>query len=265
MLHSLCFPVTMIKYGLRLTAPGFCTEKVPLLSYDLARKKNMIYFYKILRLHRICKQTDNLSITFTGTILMGQYEAITRKYSFSLRDAFKVTKESYARYLPDTDFDFDFIDENALDFWERNWIPNRRSDRGNFPWQTINAKYRRKTAKYFNLSIWSDEMLCGLAIGKPSRKNRCCNLYYIEGAPMNHPLKRHIIPLCLDVFEKYAFIISNGDITVRLMDPVSDLIPFYEKLGYKTVLSGKVKRRKEMREDNYIKDGELYCMKIIVT
>lgn len=118
------------------------------------------------------------------------------------------------------------------------------------------TKYKKNTAKYFNVSVWSGKTLCGLAIGKPSRTNCHCSLCFIEGAPFNHPLKRLITPLVIDVLKAYTLIIGGDEI--RVTNPDMRLKDHYEKFGFKLFEHRKVKVRRQRNEEMQVYDGETY-------
>jgi len=52
-----------------------------------------------------------------------------------------------------------------------------------WPWPRMAAEWRRSWPERFELAIWSGDILCGLALVRPSRGPSHMSLYYIEGNP----------------------------------------------------------------------------------
>jgi len=116
--------------------------------------------------------------------------------------------------------------------WEAS--PNRQV---NWDWKFGYEIYRKRYPKRFELSIWNDYFLCGLAIGRPSYHGSKLRLDFAEKVPDNCPIKGHVMPLILLGAESYA--LSIGAEEVRLMHPLNErLVNYYNRLGYKYVEGG---------------------------
>jgi len=186
---------------------------------------------------------------------MPTYTEVRKRYSEYLQEAYLHAKKLKTGIS--SSFDCSHIDRQTLETWETTWKPCITPGMpGGWDWTGLWQKYKRKTAKYFDLAIWSSQTLCGLAIGKPSRSNSHCTIYNIEGNPEAHPLKGLIIPLVIDVSESYTAII--GGYSVRFADPDMQLKEYYERLGFKLCLHRKAKVRYKRNEVDYIYDGESY-------
>ncbi|HTU54744.1 MAG TPA: hypothetical protein VMF62_12310 [Acetobacteraceae bacterium] len=124
--------------------------------------------------------------------------------------------------------------------WEQH--PDRRTE---WPWAQMHRDYRRNEPDRFEVAIWSDVTLCGLAIGK-LKTDYCCG-DFVEGSPLaQHPLKEKVIPSVLTALEVYAILLEKREI--RLIRPAPELIPRYEKQHF-TLVSPKGQKQ--------------YCVKVV--
>lgn len=111
--------------------------------------------------------------------------------------------------------------EQAMDWTNRRYL---------WDWFEIKRKFRNIPAR-FELSISVNGELCGLAIGKPSRGRRHVSIYFMEGNPdQNHPLKGRLLPILLEGLALYGD--ALGCSYIRLIQPVTELIPRYERAGF---------------------------------
>ncbi len=123
------------------------------------------------------------------------------------------------------------IDAEALGAFA-NWSDRRVS----WPWQDMAAEWRRDVPERFELAVWRDGILCGLALGRPSRGPSHIALYYVEGnTDPAHPLRRKLVSATLAALRAYA--IALGKAELRLVDPLPALIPVYcsPALGFELV------------------------------
>lgn len=121
------------------------------------------------------------------------------------------------------------IDPGALAVFARQWDghPARRFP---WPWADIAAEYRRNHPDRFEVAVWSGEVLCGLAVGKVSGGTLYCGVNFLEGSPEPHPLRGFIVGIVIAAAEAYAVTIGKG--SVRLVDPLPELVPLYASFGY---------------------------------
>lgn len=137
------------------------------------------------------------------------------------------------------------ITEEALSRWEEVWLRQRRPESpGGWNWNDIRRTYRR-FKKRFEVAVWAvvrrpdfpyDEVrvLCGFAVGKPSRANHVLSVYFMEGSPdPASPLKGRILSIVLDTAMAHA--IAIGSKQLRLVRPLSGMRPKYEALGFRFV------------------------------
>lgn len=139
-------------------------------------------------------------------------------------------------YVP---LDLTGIDQRALDAWEAQWVPAASPGQ---PWSTWNwkteAKNWYKCIDRFEVAIWSEGCLCGLAIGKPSDRRNNLSVYLMQGCPIeDHPLKGKILGIVLDVAEAYGTALSCREL--RLVQPLRGMLPYYRKLDFRLVRCGK--------------------------
>jgi hypothetical protein len=95
-----------------------------------------------------------------------------------------------------------------------------------WPWADMVPDWRRGYPDRFDLAVWSDDTLCGLALGRPSPGPSHLALYYMEGAPpRHHPLKGRVMTVVLTALRAYAIVLSKKEL--RLVEPFPELIPTY--------------------------------------
>ena len=124
------------------------------------------------------------------------------------------------------------IGPSAIDQYVRTWIehPDRKTD---FEWTEI-TQYFRKRPDRFEAAIWSDDVLCGLAIGRPSDGRDVMNLVFLEGCPEEaHPLKGMVHRAALEAAHAYGTAINSK--ILRLIDPIPPVIPLYQRIGFRLV------------------------------
>lgn len=94
----------------------------------------------------------------------------------------------------------------------------------------------------FPLAIWSGGQLCGLMVGRPSKRRRSgyrhtLSLHFLEANPdRGHPPRGHVAAVALNAAEAYARALQVS--RVRLVDPLPGVVRIYERLGYRTGQEG---------------------------
>jgi hypothetical protein len=116
--------------------------------------------------------------------------------------------------------DLSAVDATALDAFAE-W----RNRRVGWPWADMVPDWRRGYPERFEMAVWSDDTLCGLALGRPSPGPSHLALYYMEGAPPRHRLKGRVMTVVLTALRAYA--ITLGKKELRLVEPFPELIPTY--------------------------------------
>ncbi|KHD06785.1 hypothetical protein PN36_25575 [Candidatus Thiomargarita nelsonii] len=113
------------------------------------------------------------------------------------------------------------IDTYALESyqkWERRIV--------DWDWIGIVRKYRKNT-KRFEVAIWYQNELMGLALGKPSRAKTLVRINFIEGRT-DRPtiLRKRIVPITIKVGMNYSVLLQAKKLFI--MEPFPELINYYK-------------------------------------
>jgi hypothetical protein len=126
-------------------------------------------------------------------------------------------------------------DEKTLEAWRATWNGPHPSGFGNWNWdRLLRRAWRRPSA--FHAAVWSDDILCGLGVGRLSKRRltgirHTISVHYVESAhDPGHPLRGLIAPLLITAAEAYGML--AGVSRVRLIQPLGGVIHIYEKFGY---------------------------------
>jgi hypothetical protein len=126
-------------------------------------------------------------------------------------------------------------DEETLAAWRTTWRDAHPSGYGNWNWDRILRRaWRRPSA--FHIAVWSGEHLCGLGVGRLSKRRfagvrHTISLHFIESAhDHQHPLRRRVAPLVISAAEAYGDL--AGASRIRLIEPLPGVIRIYEELGF---------------------------------
>jgi hypothetical protein len=109
----------------------------------------------------------------------------------------------------------------------------RRERRAGWEWYDVT---KRRRVHYYDLAIWHSDRLCGLAFGPASLEWVC--MAYIESDPdRTHPLKGKVTDIAIAVLETQA--LALGVAETRLLRPLPELVPWYQKRGYERLAEPK--------------------------
>lgn len=125
--------------------------------------------------------------------------------------------------------DFSEITAVAFAEYQANWHghPQRFND---WDWKEWHRGFRNSPSR-FEAALWGDNALCGLAIGRLSKGRSHLSVHLLEGSPdSRHPLKGRVRHCILELAEFYADIWDCR--TVKLIEPVEQVIPLYVDMGY---------------------------------
>jgi len=131
------------------------------------------------------------------------------------------------------------IDAETLLAWKRTWRGTRAPGAGGWDWETLWKRFRRRPTA-LQLAIWDGDELCGLALGRVSRRRalgvrHTVSVHYMEASPEpEHPLAGLIAALVIAAAERYGE--ALGASRLRLMDPLPGLMGYYRKLGFTIAL-----------------------------
>lgn len=127
------------------------------------------------------------------------------------------------------------IDSHALDVWRSTWIHMHPLGYGGWDWDGLVARVHTRPSA-FQVAIWSGGELCGLAVGRlskrrPSGRRHTISVHYLEGNPLReHPLRGRVAPLAFAAAEAYGGIV--GAWRIRLIDPLPGVFRTYQRLGF---------------------------------
>jgi hypothetical protein len=95
-----------------------------------------------------------------------------------------------------------------------------------WPWHVMAADWRRNHPDRFEVAVWRDGVLCGLALGRPAPAAAHLSLYYIERNPdPKNPLRGKVTRIVIDALSAYGIVLGKTE--MRLIDPLPALVPFY--------------------------------------
>jgi len=151
-----------------------------------------------------------------------------RRYTSIRYDVYQ-TVEQKLLFLFNKSIRLTSIDNNALLYWQDKWMPHnhRYPPEGGWDWRNEIIKVRQTLPNRFEVAIWHEEILCGLAMGKPSGGSSHLAIYLMEGYPLKHPLNALITRIVLEVGTTYA--VALGKENLMLIDPLEKMIKVYTK------------------------------------
>jgi hypothetical protein len=126
-------------------------------------------------------------------------------------------------------------DEDTIAAWRATWRGSHPSGFGNWDWERILRRaWRRPSA--FHVAVWSGDRLCGLGVGRLSKRRplgvrHTLSLHFIESAHDDlHPLRGSIAALVIAAADAYGRL--AGASRLRLIEPLSGVLRYYEDLGF---------------------------------
>ena len=153
-------------------------------------------------------------------------QAIEQKYEGFREVARERTRDTlWERILPAKlpielyAFDFTSISDAAL----------KEAEGWNFRWRRIVGQ-TRPYLRRFEVAVWKDGRLLGLAVGRASRGPDNVTIHYLERSRADNPLATHFAMIALDATDNYAKIISRQ--RVKLKNPAPGVIKKYQALGF---------------------------------
>lgn len=98
-----------------------------------------------------------------------------------------------------------------------------------FPWRRIVGQ-TRPYFRRFELALWHNGNLYGLAIGRASKGPDNVTVHFLERAPGDNPFAGYFIRIAMDAADNYAKLLGRQ--RVKLKNPVPGAIPAYERVGF---------------------------------
>jgi hypothetical protein len=136
---------------------------------------------------------------------------------------------------------FTEIDEIALASWRTTWNRAHPFGYGAWDWEDlVRPVWRRPSG--FHVAIWSQDLLCGLAAGRaskrrPSGRRHTLSVHFLEGNPdPGHPLKGYVAYLAIACAHAYGA--ALGVSTLRLVNPLAGVRKLYSGLGFSIAGNG---------------------------
>lgn len=105
----------------------------------------------------------------------------------------------------------------------------RGDDNWKFPWRAIVGQFRPYLRR-FEVALWFEGQLYGLAIGRASRGKRNVTIHYLERPKQNNPFAGWIAAMVMDASDNYGKILNSQ--WVRIKNPLPGVIRRYETLGF---------------------------------
>ncbi|MFM2044959.1 MAG: hypothetical protein RLY86_3535 [Pseudomonadota bacterium] len=158
-----------------------------------------------------------------------------RKYAMVREGAYQSVLERIAPYYPGLLTDIRDIDDAALSCWRREWLPCTPPDRAWSDWDwSREVRAWRRHVDCFEVAIWSDNHLCGMALGKPSDARNNMSVYLLQGSPVpNHPLSGQVLPIILESAASYGYALGCREL--RLVKPLDGPMSRYQSMGFRLV------------------------------
>lgn len=116
------------------------------------------------------------------------------------------------------------IDAAAIENWRENRLEPI------FPWDTLYDDFRPYIDR-FEVAIWANGRICGMAIGRPSKGPNNVTIHFGERwMSDNNPIGGLFTPIVTEVANAYALVL--GKEWVKIKDPVPGAIPAYVREGF---------------------------------
>ena len=120
------------------------------------------------------------------------------------------------------------LDDKALQAWSTDWRSSHPNALGGWNWREQRQRYASKVQR-FDLSVWSGDRLCALALGKDCTGEAAC-LNLVEREPVDdNPVRGQVLAIVLSALTYYAQL--SGRTYIRVFDPDPNLIAKYDKFG----------------------------------
>jgi hypothetical protein len=173
-----------------------------------------------------------------------EFRQALQRYSILRQAAYRAAEaEARRNGLIRSSFRFSEIDLAALHAWRSTWRGIQPFGYGAWDWEgLVRPIWRRPSG--FHLAIWSGADLCGLAVGRaskrrPSGDRHLLSVHFLEGNPdPRHPLKGQVADLAIACADSYGA--ALGARTLRLINPLPGLLRLYWGLGFSIAKSDSV-------------------------
>ncbi len=170
------------------------------------------------------------------------FKRAQERYARIRRAAYAIARDdALARELTDASLRLADCDQYTLAIWRTTWAGPHPTGWGTWDWEAL-LRRAWKHPSAFHLAIWSGKVLCGLAAGRISNRDRhglrrAVSIDFIESAhDRHHPLRGSIAALATGAAEAYGR--ALGAHWLRLVQPLPGVLTLYTSLGFGIVREG---------------------------
>jgi hypothetical protein len=173
-------------------------------------------------------------------VLATRYARARARHAIERAEAYEVARDvALERGICGPDLRITDIDEYALEVWHRTWLGTHPSGAGSWNWPALVEQVPHRAA-VLAIAIWYGTDLCGLALGRASRRRangsrHTVTLTHIERRPEppDVELRGHIVVIAVEVGLRYGR--GIGARRLRLRNPDRNLLRHYQLNGFDTV------------------------------
>lgn len=124
------------------------------------------------------------------------------------------------------------INDDAIHEAETEWPKYYTGGDGNFPWSQIARRFR-STPRRFEVALWADDALLGLAAGWASKNDSHVAIHFLERRHGHNLLQGYVAPIAVACAEAYAHILGKRLLKIR--NPTDGALRVYEALRFRLV------------------------------
>lgn len=170
-------------------------------------------------------------------VLQSRYARARTRHALERQQAYEIARSfALQRRICGPELRITDIDPAALEAWQRTWLGVHPSGTGSWNWPGLVEQLPHRAA-VLPFAIWHGMDLCGLALGRASRRRangsrHTLTLTHLERRPEPPavPLRGHTVLLAVEVALRYGRAI--GARRLRLQDPDRNLLQYYRRHGF---------------------------------
>lgn len=140
-----------------------------------------------------------------------------KNWDLARESSYQITEVNLNTQISNVKIVLSLVNNKALTVYYHDWTshPNRNRT---WPWDSYVREIRLDDPSCFELAIWGDGVLCGLAIGEGSATDNFCACNFLESTPEPlHPLKSYIFEIMLNNLIVYAILLDRK--SIRIINP----------------------------------------------
>lgn len=170
-------------------------------------------------------------------------QAKARHREFRLVAYETARRDALTAYALGPELRLEDVDAHALEVWRTRWARRRHAiGAGGWDWSSLVERQPRRAA-ILPLAIWYGDDLCGLALGRASRRRasgvrHTITITHAERRPEPPEVLLHglIVPISVSVGRNYGA--ALGAKRLRLRNPDPKLLRYYQLLGFRVAWRG---------------------------